>query len=168
MSLWHVLPPSYVPWPCPISCGPVLCPLALSKVPWPRPMSYVPVPWPCLVACASGNFGQSDVHTLRRRVVLRPWALPTPIAIHCSSDRLHCIGCTGSFGGYCIGCTGSCIGCTGISLVLALVAMVLALVALDLALVLALVLALAALILPMILLERCWGHTACQHTQVCK
>ena len=34
---------SYVPHPCPMSHGRVLCPVALSCAPWPCPMSHGPV-----------------------------------------------------------------------------------------------------------------------------
>ena len=50
-ALWHVLcpmarPPSYFPWPCPVSYGPVL---SIFCVPWPCAVSCGPVK--CLMAC---------------------------------------------------------------------------------------------------------------------
>ena len=64
MSYGLVLCPmavSCVLWPCPVSCGPVLCPMVLSCVLWPCPMSNGPVLcpmalsyvlWPCPMALA--------------------------------------------------------------------------------------------------------------------
>ena len=66
--LWHVLCPvasplSCVPWPCPMSYGPVQCPRALSYVPrpWPMccPMQLCPIgPVPMASACCFTHRGE--------------------------------------------------------------------------------------------------------------